>query len=899
MRTATGWNHGVFGHGAVPGRAASAWIGTRPGNRRHWLAALATGIVLVFGAAGASAAGPQPAGGLPAEVDRCPFTGKYPVEILLESPMHLRWLEDWKIDIDNVRGLVATAYVDDAEFAELAAAGIQLHAIPNEARRAWQAWQEHPEREDYHNYDALTTELQNIAAAYPAITKLISIGASVQGRELWAIKISDNAAIDEPEPEFKFSATIHGNEPVGTELCIYMIRLLTQQYGVDPQITALVNDLELWFVPMHNPDGNALGTRYNAQGYDLNRSFPDPRTDPIDDPAGRPTEVQHMMRFVYGHNFILGANYHTGALVVNYPWDTWYGQYTPDDTMIRNLALGYSSRNLPMYNNPEFPQGVVIGWEWYVISGGMQDWSYHWRNEVHYTIELSNTSWPPSSQLPTLWNDNRESMLWLMNQARIGVEGYVTDAQGGTPIKATVAVQEIGKDVWGEPEHGYYHRLLEPGTYTLQFSAFGYTPQTLPGVAVVAGATARRDVALQRTTWFAVSGTVTEAGTGAPLAGEVAAYRHDTGELFRTVTTNPATGAYALDVPAWEYDFVASAEGHAPATATRTIAGPTAIDFELIRSRGDVLVVLDNNASTNIGNDLSSLGFVVTTEDYTATNPTMWENHDLLIWSAGSYRNPVASSTLRDALEAYVAAGGKLLIEGGEVGFDALRSPGYPSFAANVLHVDNFHTDQAGDLPLAAGMGGHDLVTTPNALPATIQITYDYFADEDAVTPRPEAYIVYGTTSFPGDAGILVYDVPGRAEGQIVYYAFDYAALTSPSVAENLLDNTATYLLRPSQGVVEAPVALRLELGRPLPAVTSSGTTLHLTLTASARACVAVYDAAGRRVRVLADGELGAGAHAIAWDGRDRRGDRVAAGVYFIRAAAGGARSDRRLVVVD
>ena len=99
--------------------------------------------------------------------------------------------------------------------------------------------------------------------------------------------------------------------------------------------------------------------------------------------------------------------------------------------------------------------------------------------------------------------------------------------------------------------------------------------------------------------------------------------------------------------------------------------------------------------------------------------------------------------------------------------------------------------------------------------------------------------------------------------------------------------------------LAEAPQILRVGLDRPRPAVTRGATTLSLELTASARATVVVYDAAGRRVRLLADGELGAGAHAIAWDGRDQRGAAVPAGVYFVRAAAGEERSEQRLVVID
>ena len=85
------------------------------------------------------------------------------------------------------------------------------------------------------------------------------------------------------------------------------------------------------------------------------------------------------------------------------------------------------------------------------------------------------------------------------------------------------------------------------------------------------------------------------------------------------------------------------------------------------------------------------------------------------------------------------------------------------------------------------GQAGHAIATTPNSLPQTIQITYDYFGDEDALVPLGDATVVYGTASYPDDAGLLVHDFPGRDEGQIVFYAFDYAALTSPAVALDLL----------------------------------------------------------------------------------------------------------------
>ncbi|MCK4305031.1 MAG: carboxypeptidase regulatory-like domain-containing protein [Candidatus Eisenbacteria sp.] len=883
-------------------------------DQGHWLGYLRSVAALAFlfaaghaapivsvATAGAQDTGEEtvmPVESLPTEIDRCPFTGRFPVEIALESPLHLRWLIERKLNIDDVRGLTATAYVDDRQFADLQRDGFSVRAIPNQARRAYLEMLRHPEREDYHTYESLSTELQQIATDHPDITMLSSIGLSVEGRELWMMKISDNVGVDEPEPEFKYTSTMHGDEPVGTEMCVYLIRLLVEGYGTDPELTALVDDLEIWICPLHNPDGFVHGTRSNANGFDLNRNFPDPVTDPYDDPTGRPVEVQHMMYFQYDHNFILGANFHTGAVVVNYPWDSMYGEYTPDHAMIHNLALGYAFRNPPMWNSPYFPQGVIIGWEWYVIHGGMQDWAYNWRNEVHYTIELSDIKWPPGSQLPGFWEDNREAMLWLLNQARIGVEGYVTDASAGTPLKAIIDVEEIGKSIWGEPIDGYYHRLLEPGTYTLEFSAFGYQPHTENGVVVSDGNTTLLDVQLTPTARYTVSGVVTEEGTGLPLDAQVAAYRHDNGELFQTVDSDPLTGGYEMEVPAWEYDFVASADDHVSSTETREITCNTTIDFSLLQSRGDVLLVVDNNPNPNMVPDLVTLGYLVTEETIGTTNPSTWSDYDLLVWSAGSYKNPVAIAGLRDGLEAYVAAGGKLLIEGGELGYDAASNPGYPSFAAHVLHVSEWDADSAGDLPLRPEQSGHALATSPNALPSTIDLTYDYFGDQDAVVPLADATLIYGTESHPADAGILVYDDPGTHEGQIVFYAFDYAALTAPLVAMDLLENTLEYLVTSAQSVVVQEVR-SIRLSQPHPSVTRGPVILQLVLPEADRASLDVYDASGRHVRTLLKGEIDAGFHLIAWDGCDQAGRRTTAGVYFLKASASAGEASRRLIIVD
>jgi len=833
---------------------------------------------------------------LPAEIDRCPYTGRFPVEIRLDAPVELHPLTSGKIDIDRIDGRTVTAYVNDAQLADLRAGGYAIEPIPNQARRAW-ARERATGREDYHTYETLTAELQQIAADHPDITQLITLGLSVEGREIWALKLSDNAAIDEPEPEVKYSATMHGDEPVGTELCVYLIRLLVENYGIDPDLTAMVDDLEIWIIPLHNPDGNASGTRYNAQGIDLNRGFPDPAEEPDDDPTGRAYEVQRMMYFQDDHRFVIGANLHTGALVVNYPWDCFDGQYTPDDAMYLNISLGYSALNLPMYNSTQFDRGVTIGWDWYVTQGSIQDWSYYWRNEIHVTIEQCSTKWPPSSWLPSLWDDNREAMLYYLQQGRIGVEGFVTDATDGSPIEATVDVVEIGKAIEGDPEHGFYHRMLEPGSYTLEFSAFGYQPRTENGVSVSAGTTTQLDVQLQRETWYDVSGTITDADTGLPVGAEIFAVRQDSGEIIRTTSSAPPSGDYSFTIPSWQYDIVVSVPGYVTVTETRLVNGDTVVDFVLTPARGELLVVNDGSATDDLATGAAALEYRVIEQTVATTDPSAWGDYDLVVWNAGSYKSPASIRSLRDALEAHVAGGGKLLVEGGEIGYDAAVTPGYPSFAANVLHISDWDADNAGDLELIPAQASHPLATTPNALPSTLGIDYDYYGDEDAVVPQPDATAIFGTASYPSDPGVLVVEAPGGG-GQIVYFAFDYSALSNGAAARDLLENALDYLMGDAQGVAEDGATPSLRLSRPRPSPARGTVRLSLELPVAGRTQVAVYDLTGRAVRTLIDAPLAAGRHTLVWDGRDAAGHPASQGVYFVRVTTPAGERVQRLMQV-
>jgi len=125
----------------------------------------------------------------------------------------------------------------------------------------------------YHSYNDFLIDFDSLAQLHPEIAKLETLGFSVEGRIILAMKISDNVEIDEPEPEVRIVGLHHGNEWISAEIPILLAHYLLDNYGSDPEVTYLVNNREIWIIPMFNPDGRVHDTRYNANGIDLNRDY--------------------------------------------------------------------------------------------------------------------------------------------------------------------------------------------------------------------------------------------------------------------------------------------------------------------------------------------------------------------------------------------------------------------------------------------------------------------------------------------------------------------------------------------------------------------------------------------------------------------------------------------------
>ncbi|XP_039986082.1 carboxypeptidase D [Xiphias gladius] len=363
----------------------------------------------------------------------------------------------------------------------------------------------------YYNYVSLTGRLQSLAGKYPHIANLSSIGQSVEGRELWVMRITKDPDVDSPgKPKFKYVGNMHGDETVSRQVLVYLVEYLLTKYGEEQRITELVNATDIYIMPSMNPDGfeksregdcngDSRG-RNNAKNMDLNRSFPDQYDGTTVAPDNIP-EIVAVIRWIQEKKFVLSGNLHGGTVVASYPFDDSafhqrQGHYSQseDDSLFRYLALVYSQNhpvmktgepNCPDALEETFKDGITNGAQWYDVPGGMQDYNYLYGNCLEITMELSCCKYPPATELHKEWDLNRESLLAYMEKVHIGVRGYVKESVSGAALtNVSIVVAGIRHNLT-TGKYGDYYRLLLPGTYNITAVSPGYTSMTFHNVQVM------------------------------------------------------------------------------------------------------------------------------------------------------------------------------------------------------------------------------------------------------------------------------------------------------------------------------------------------------------------------------------------------------------------------------
>jgi Zinc carboxypeptidase len=299
----------------------------------------------------------------------------------------------------------------------------------------------------YHTYAEVTSETLAIAQAYPSLVRRVSLGKSFEGRELWAVKISDNVGVNEAEPEILIDSGQHAREHLTVEQAMYLINELTGQYETDQRIRTVVDSREIWIVPTVNPDGaeydvatgSYAGWRKNRQrdpqtnadlSTDLNRNWgwqwgccegsgatPSSETyrgaAAFSAPETRAVRDFVLWRRVGGVQQIKAAiDFHSYGELVMWPF-----AYTRDDTvpaMTQDQYDAFAALGTSMaQSNAYTPQQAS---DLYISDGNLRDWFWGQEAIFAYGIEMWGGQfgfYPPDENIAAQTSRNREAVLLL------------------------------------------------------------------------------------------------------------------------------------------------------------------------------------------------------------------------------------------------------------------------------------------------------------------------------------------------------------------------------------------------------------------------------------------------------------------------------------------------------
>jgi len=307
----------------------------------------------------------------------------------------------------------------------------------------------------YHDYGEMLTFIRATEIAYPDIVKVFSIGKSAQGRDIWAAKVSDNVAVDEPEPEVLVDALHHAREHLTVEQALYLLSTLATGYSWDPTVKRLVDEREVWIVFALNPDGWAydlsghpyVGWRKNRQatpgtsaiGTDLNRNYGyhwgccggssgSPAAWNYRGPAPwSATETRVLRDFVLSRvvdgkqQIKTHVTLHTNGELILWPYGYTKTDIPKDMTADDHATFVAMGRAMAAKNHYTAKQSSDL----YVTDGDQIDWMYGTQHIFSFTFELYPTEQvsshadhePPDEVIAAQTARNRSALLYLIDMA--------------------------------------------------------------------------------------------------------------------------------------------------------------------------------------------------------------------------------------------------------------------------------------------------------------------------------------------------------------------------------------------------------------------------------------------------------------------------------------------------
>ncbi len=752
----------------------------------------------------------------------------------------------------------------------------------------------------FHTYSESVAFMDSLKVRFPTLVSAgFSIGTTFQGRTIWAYRLSDNADVDESEPEVLIDGTHHAREIMAAEFPIMFAEYLLTHYATDPSIKWLVDNRELYLVPIVNPDGFVYNENTNPTGggmwrknrstqaggqigVDLNRNYPnhwgydDVGSSPLASDityrgpsAGSELEVQAMINFVNHHQIITHDSVHTYSGLTLYPWG-YVATPSADDAIFSRIAA-----EMVRYNGytPGQPGNVL-----YTVNGGVFDTFYGTTTGHPAIYSMSNEIgtygfWPPEANRATEFQENLYAHLYLMRIA-------------GPYLAATTPVVNAAAKAVLPGQNG-----------TLSFS--------IENQSVVAGALGVSVTVTSNDPWVQFQASERSIGNIASLA----------------------TATLAADPIPFTVDAACPAGHVVQFTATVHMDGDN-LAFPLTFTVGAAALLFSDTLEAGAANWTPTGTWALTTTQ--SHSPT----HSLTDTPAGNYANNASSYIQLNGTR----LAGKLRFwhrYATEAGYDyckVLVSANGGAWNTLTQYSGTLATWTQVTLDLGAYTG--QTVAIRFQLTSDSSVVGDGWYIDDieiegnttaftmakpvAISPvgsavtgaQPE--LLVANSSLAGGTPVYGFRVYRDAACTDLAASVDNVAQgagqtswIAPTLAAGNYwwracagDGTNRTDLTAAESFTVASYTSGVDVGTALNLRVLGDDRFRLTLPARAEVTVDIHDARGARVQRVFSGSLEGGERTLSWDGRDQQGRTVASGVYFVRAQVDGKQLVGRVVIV-
>lgn len=431
----------------LPWVSVTTWTGNESGCTRGYGTPANVCVYPTLVYHGEETLAPEPLPEMPANPGELGYTPAYSVNdkslvrIYLNPASEKEFLND-NFDVAEIGKGYVDVVVTKKQRDAFSEEGYDFETLPVNAHNPFKDPEE-PGIAGYHTYDSMTSELYNLSLQYPIIMKVEEIGSSIQGRKILAVKISDNANIQENETRALVAGNHHAREIMTVEVPIYMINYLVKSYDINPEIKNIVDNYEIWFIPMANPDGhvkveggdmwwrknlrdnNENGEVDSGDGVDLNRNYgftwgwdnrgssDEPYSDTYRGVAAfSEPETQAVRNLSIQNNFSYVLDYHSAGGYILYPWGHIISP-APDNEIFENISQNWLSI-LPEYNAGQISDVM------YYSNGDSIDWHYGEQTEksksISFGFELSSSAGfnPPASEIVPKGKEQLNVLLVLL-----------------------------------------------------------------------------------------------------------------------------------------------------------------------------------------------------------------------------------------------------------------------------------------------------------------------------------------------------------------------------------------------------------------------------------------------------------------------------------------------------